>query len=313
MMFRGKKGIALLITLLFIVAITVSVGVGLKQVKEASIEVQNENFMLQTSVVLDDVQSILQKSVELDKLSKVSESPEAIGYLYGFLAGSSFIPFEASDVKVSLEITSARSKLNINSLMDINATVGSLPNAKLEAFKVYLNNYRVNIAYADILADLMGGVKADMAYNSDIFYEKPYLFRDYVTSYKHLLELNDFYMKTYHENSLKNVEFEKLFCFNKDRASAIHANYATPEVWELLLGVDKLRAEELSLYGGTYTKKEDLNLTPEELEALDRFKVTFFEKYLDVKIEITQGDNIAKIQFEYDIKKKKGSNFSYEI
>ena len=59
-----KKGIALLITVLFVMAITVAVGVGLKQVKVASKQVQNENFMLQASTVLDDILNILHSSKE---------------------------------------------------------------------------------------------------------------------------------------------------------------------------------------------------------------------------------------------------------
>ena len=308
-MSSSKKGIALLITLLFIVAITLSVGIGLKQVKEASNHVQNENFMLQTSVILDDVLKLLQNSKELKEVAKNGSSE----ILYLFLSQSSFIPFQAAGVKISLEIFSARSKLNINCFRDINATNLNQPNEKLDAFKVYLNNYSVNIAYGDILMDLMGGIKEDMSYNSDIFYEKPYLFRDYVISYKHLLELNDFYMKSYHDNSLQNIEFEKLFSFAKNRENKIDLNYTSAHVWELMLGVDKLRAEELQLGSGFYTALEDLNLNDEEKLSLEKFNVSYFEPYLDVTIEILENESVAKIHFEYDIKNAKGSNFSYEI
>ena len=304
-----KKGIALLITLLFIIAITLSIGIGLKQVKIASTEVQNENFMLQTSVILDDVLTLLQTSKELDEVVKDNTGE----ILYMFLAQSSFIPLEAADVKIFLEITSARSKLNINSLVDINGTESEGTIQRVEAFKSYLNIYGVNMEYADILLDLRGKVKEDMSYNSDIFYEKPYLFRDYVTSFTHLSEVDDFYMKTYHENNLKNIDFEKLFSINSDINTTIDVNYATPEVWELILGVDRLRAEELSLGGGTYTKLNDLELNFDEQSMMDRFKISYFEPHLDVQIEIIQNNNMAKIHFEYDIKNKKGSNFSYEI
>lgn len=305
----SKKGIALLITLLFIIAITLSIGIGLKQVKIASTEVQNENFMLQTNVILDDVLTLLQTSKELDEVLKDTTGE----VLYIFLAQSSFIPLEAADIKVSLEITSARSKLNINTLTDINGTMTETTIPRVEAFKNYLSTYGINLAYADILLDLRGKVKEDMSYNSDIFYEKPYLFRDYITSFTHLSEVDDFYMKTYHENNLKNINFEKLFSFNSDISTAIDVNYATPEVWELILGVGRLRAEELSLGSGTYTKLADVELSLDEQAMMNRFTVSYFEPHLDVQIEIMQNNNMAKIHFQYDIKNKKGSNFSYEI
>jgi len=307
-MFKHKRGIALLVTLLFIVAITLSVGVGLKQVKEAAVEIQNENFMLQTSVILDDVLKLLQNSQELALVSK-NESSEA---LYVFLAQSSFIPFEAAGVKIALEIFSARSKLNINTFGDINVTQGR-ENKKLNALKLYLNTYGVNIVYADILMDLMGGIKEDMSYNSEIFYEKPYLFRDYVISSTHLEELNDFYMKSYHENSLKNIDFSNLFSFNRDKKSKIDVNYASVATWELMLGVNQLRAEEHFLGAGMYSKLEDLNLNDDEKLAIKGFRISYFEPHLDINIEVIDNENVAKIHFEYDIKTKKGSNFSYEI
>ena len=304
-----KKGIALLITLLFVIAITLSIGIGLKQVKSASIQVQNESFMLQTSMILDDVLRLLQTSKELDGISGDSK----VEILNVFLSQSSFIPLEASDIKISLEIFSARGKLNINALVDSNTTNTTATTQRLDSLKDYLSNYNINSEYSNILLDLMGGIKEDMSYNSDIFNEKPYLFRDYVSSDAHLDEVKDFYMKTYHDNSLKNVNFKNLFYFNKDKTTKIDLNYATPEVWELILGVDKPRAEDLSSGGGAYATLEDIELSDDEKYMLSRFEVSYFEPHLDINIEIIQNSNMAKIHFEYDITQKKGSNFSYEI
>jgi len=290
-------------------AITLSVGIGLKQVKTASTEVQNESFMLQTSMILDDVMRLLQTSKELDLVSGDGQTE----MLYMFLSQSSFIPLEASDVKISLEIFSARGKLNLNSVVDSNASNADITAQRVDAIKQYVSNYNVNLAYVDILLDLMGGIKVDMSYNSDIFNQKPYLFRDYLTSDAHLQEANDFYKKTYHDNSLKNIDTSKLFYFNSDKTTKIDLNYATAEVWELILGTDRLRAEELSLNGGAYTALEDIDLNDDEKLMLERFNVSYFEPYLDVTIEIIQNENVAKIHFEYDIKQKKGTNFSYEI
>ncbi|MBU0631594.1 hypothetical protein KKA17_03025 [bacterium] len=43
-----KKGIALLITLLFIIAITASITLGLKQINDASKQLEGQNFIFQT-------------------------------------------------------------------------------------------------------------------------------------------------------------------------------------------------------------------------------------------------------------------------
>ncbi len=304
-----KRGIALLITLLFIVAITLSVGIGLKQVKNASEYINTEKFILQTSVILDDVQQLLKNSAELKEVADDTSGES----LFIFLSESGFIPFEAGDIKVSLEIKSARARLNINSIIDTNTSNEQGTSDRINALSTYLNNYNINVAYGDMILDIMGGIKEDMSYNSDIFYQKPYLFRDYIVSAKHLDEINDFYMKTYHENSLKNIELSDIFSFNKDRNTSMDLNYISAQTWELLLSTDNLRAEELSAGGGSYTNDESLNLSVEEMLALKRFKYSYYEPYLDVNIEVIQNNSIAKIHFEYDIKNKKGSNFSYEI
>lgn len=295
----NKKGIALLITLLFIMLITISVGIGLKQVNEASNHVKAEKFLFQTSVILDDVFRLLQTSKELDNINSKEEFAD-------FLSEASFIPFEHSGIKVSLELSSARSRFNLNSLKNNSV--------RIEQLKQYVTNYMVNISFVDILLDSMGGIKEDMYYTSDIFYEKPYLFRDYIASDKHFGELSDFYVKNYHDDNLKNIDFEKLFYFSSDKNSSIDLTYATAEVWEMMLGCDKLRATELS--AGYYDTFESLalDLSIEELDIVkNKFGATLFEPYVDVIVNIIENNQSAKIKFEYDIKNKKGSNFVYDI
>jgi hypothetical protein len=305
-MYIRKKGIALLITLFFIMAITVSIGIGLKYVNNASNEVESEDFLFQTGVIVDDILTLLKNSKELETVVKESSAEG----LFIFLSQATFIPLENSGLKIGLEINNARAKFNPNRLIDNSKSIDV---KKVNALREYMNRYMVNDAYIDILLDNMRGIKEDLSYTTDIFYDKPYLFRDYITSYKHLDEINDFYIKTYHEDSLKKVDFDNLFYLSSVRDTAIDLNYATTQVWELILSVDKQRAEQLTQGGGSYVDIKSLVLSEEEQRALSRFKVSYFEPYLDVIVKITQNDKSANIRFEYDMKNKKGSNFSYEI
>ena len=307
-----KRGIALLITTLFMMAIIFSLGISLKQVNEATTEVENENFMLQTSVILDDVLSILRTSEELDFITK-DNSGDAF---FIFLSEASFIPFESSGVKILIELKSARAKFNINSLNSAK---------RIDSLKLYLNNYMVNTTYVDMLLDNMKGFKEDMSYNSEIFYEKPYLFRDYIVSSEHLAEINDFYNKTYHDNSLNKkakkssnydeyiLDLDDLFYFRSNKNTKVDLNYATVSTWEMILGCSRQRAIELNTGGGSYNSLDTLMLDDEEKIELAKFKTSFFEPYLDVAVEVLQNNNSAIIRFEYDMKSKKGSNFVYEI
>lgn len=305
---RGfKRGIALLITLLFIIAITVAVGIGLKYVNEASHEISNENFMLQTAVILDDVLNLLKTNKELDQIVQ----DQSADSLYLFLSEAGFIPLESSGVKVMIEITSARSKFNINALKDNNASTLNIQ--RVNAMKEYMARYMVNEDYVTILLDLMGGVKEDLSYNSGIFNEKSNLFRDYIVSKEHLENVNTFYKKEFRDNNVDKLEIENLFYFSGDKNSSLDVNQATAEAWELLLGCDTIRGEELAANAGTYTTGEDLYLSSDETIAFGRFQTSYFEPYLDVKVEVLENNNSANIRFEYDMKNKKGSNFVYEI
>jgi len=293
----SRRGIALLITVFFIMLITLSVGAGLKYINGASKSVQSEQFMFQSAMILDDVLKLLETSKELAAV----DSPDELAI---FLAESSFIPFQSNGVSVVIEISSARDRVNPNTL---------ITKSRLDAFKNYLMLKMVNMEYADMLSDVIGGIKEDMSYNTDVFNQKPYLFRDYIASSKHLDELNDSYLKRYHENSLQNIDTDKLFHVSKDKNSSVDLNFATASAWELMLGCDENRAETLSSGGGTYATLDDLSLSETEKISLDEFKTSFFEPYIYVKIEITQKDSTANIAFEYDIQSKRGSNFVFEV
>jgi hypothetical protein len=292
---RSKKAIALLITVFFIMAITISLGVVLKSVKKSSTSLQEEHFMVQSSIVLDDILKILQDSKELSEIKDAQD-------LSLFLDTSSKIFFDIDGIKVEISLSSARAKLNPNTLTT---------KARRDSFKNFLSSKMINTEYGDMLFDIMGGIKEDMSYNTDIFNDKPYLFRDYVASFKHLDELNESYLKAFYDNNLKNIKMQELFYISKDTNTSIDLNYATPLVWEVLLGCDELRATALS--GARYESVNELELNGEEKAMLKSFKTSFYEPYIDVKIKIMQKDMSANIRFEYNIVSKRGSGFVFEV
>jgi len=286
---------------MFVIVITVAIGYGLKQVNEASKIVKNENFMYQSHIIVEDVLNILQTSQEI-KIISDSNSSEG---LFLFLSQAAFIPFESSGLEIIMKISSARAKFNPLLLKENQI--------RQDAMKQYLNNYMINNQYVDILVDNISGIKEDNSYNSSIFDENPYLFRDYIVSAKHLEKINDFYAKEFNDNALSKVDFNNLFYYSDDNSTKIDVNYATTEVWEMLLTTTKERAEFLSDGAGSYTDEISLGLNSDELERLALFDVSYFEPILLIELEISQNGAFSNISFEYDIKEKKGSNFVYEL
>lgn len=305
-----RNAIALMITLLFVISISVAIGIGLKQVKDASNSVNDESFMIESSVIVDDVLKLLTTNKELDMIVKASAIEDRRDALAIFLAQSAFIPFESSGIKVIIQIESARKKFNPNMLVDENATLHS---QRVAIVSNYITSKGVESEYVDLLLDAMSGVRDDGSYRSELFVKEPTLFRDYIADEKHLQKINDSFMQIFHTNTLKAIKFEELFYLSKERNISIDLNQATQEVWSMMLGVESERAELLVENEGSYASLEDIQLTPEEKVSLAHFSTSFYEPFLDVKVEILKGDKNVKIGFEYDLTKKKGSHFIYEL
>jgi hypothetical protein len=300
-----KRGIALLITVMFVMVISVAIGLGLKQINEASTSVKEELFSYQISLLLEDVLAMLQKS---NDLKMIGESNNSITDLSLFLEQTQMIPFSTEGIDVMIKVQSARAKFNISDLND---------SRKANYLTQYLNKYMINSDYVTILFDVISGIKDDDNYNSAIFEENPFLFRDYLVSYEHLQQINRFYAQAFNDNSLEKVPFKKLFYFGskskKNQPYKIDLNYATPEVWEMMLGCTQERAKILANHDDLYEKLVNLDLDTEEITRLKAYNYSFFEPYLHVEVTFLQEDSEAKMSFEYDIRKRKGYNFVYEI
>ncbi|WP_428738043.1 hypothetical protein [Sulfurimonas sp.] len=295
----SRTGIALLITVMFVIVITVAIGYALKQINKASQYVEQETMLYQNFVFVDDVLNLLNGATELQDLIK-DEAPED---LYTFLSSSGFITFEHQGVRLVLHITSARREFCIN----------QMTKDQEEYLYDYLGRYNVRGEYIDILKDSISGIKEDNSYFTRLFEEQPELFRDYIASKKHLKKLNDFYKKEYRDDTLDVIDFDNLFSYAHDDNVSIDLNYATPQVWELLTGMDVSQAEVFGSGENIYKSVDDLQLNEEQIKRLNKFSYSFFEPYLQVKMDIIKDNFISHISFEYSIKDKKGYNFVYEI
>jgi len=288
-----RKGIALLITLFFVIAITVSIGIGLKYVNTTKKSVTDEQFMFQSSVIIEDLLTILKNSQQLKDINNADDFSI-------FLAESSSIPLNYNDIEVVLEINSARGKINPNVFKDKD---------RLGILKKHLISKMIVTEYADILFDNLNGIKQDSSYYTDIFNNYPTLQRNYIASNEHLDKLTQIYKNKYHDNNIKNLNIDKLFYVNDNNTTSIDLNFATTDVWELILGCTTIRAEELSYGAGSYKNIEELNLHNMEKQTLEKFEYSFYEPILSIKIKISQNTKTAYINFEYNLQTKQASNF----
>jgi len=268
-----KNAIALLITIFFVSVITLSIGLGLKYIKDAKHTISYEQFILKATSISNDILH----SIETSK--KVQEINDAES-LNLFLSQTALIPLTYKNISITIKIQTARGKINPNIFKD---------KKRANMLRQYLIKKMILPQYVDILQDSINGIKEDGAYLTDIFNNNPTLFRDYIASYQHLEKLNTIYKNTYHDNNIKNLHIKELFYPTKEQDTPIDLNYATAEVFELILGCNSLRAEELS--GGYYETLQDLNLNANEKQNLEKFSYSFYEPYIDIHINISQNNN----------------------
>ncbi|QOP41721.1 hypothetical protein [Sulfurimonas marina] len=307
---QKKRGIALLITVMFVIIITVAVGYTLKQINNSSKYVEKEKSLYQDHIFVDDVISLLNGSEQLKSIVDNKSAEE----LYVFLAGiESGIPLNNNGTHLIVYITSGRSTFAINFMDRIQE----------EFLYEYLTRYNVRGEYIELLKDVMKEPKEGIYYNTTIFEEDPTLFRGSIASMKHLKKINRFYKREYQDDSIDAINFTNLFNFSTDRNTTternvtIDLNYATSEVWELITGATPERAKFLSSQEVVYSSKEELykglSLGEEEKNRINKFPTDTFVPYLFIKMDIIRENITSHISFEYDMKNKKGYNFVYEI
>lgn len=294
-----RHGVALLITLFFIIAITAAVGVSLMNLKKSGEELHEARFLLQSGAVVEDVLKLMS---EADKLGTVSDADT----LSIFLMTAGFIPLELKELLVKIEITSAMGRVNINTL----AGSKELQEALIE----YMARFNVQDAsyMSDLLIDCMGGNKD--IYKTNIFDEFPELYRERIVSERHLQKVLDFYVRERHDNAVVKLPWNELVRFDDRNATAVDANYITPALWQLYLpGLQEERAIELAQGEGTYTKLGDIDLSDEERTALAKFNLSFFQPTVHMDIEVLENNSSAHIAFDYDLSSKKGKHFEFGI
>lgn len=295
-----RHGVALLITLFFIIAITAAVGVSLMNLQKSSQQLQQARFLLQSGAVVEDVLALMS---EADKLGAVTDADS----LSLFLLSAGFIPLELNELLVKIEITSAMGRININTL----AGSQEFQKALLE----YMVRFNVQdaIYMSELLMDCMGGYKE--VYKTNIFDETPELFRDRIVSKRHLEKILDFYIRERHDNAVVKMPWDELVRFDDANVTAVDANYITPALWQMYLpGLEEERAIELSANGeGMYKSLEDIDLSTEERSSLTRFNLGFFQPVVRMDIEVLENNSSAHIAFDYDLSSKKGKHFEFGI
>ncbi len=300
-----RSGIALMMTLFFIIAVTVILGISLSQIKSAQSQLEEERFLVQSALTLEDVTTILQNSGSFGDVNDTASLDLFLG-----MAGA--VPLETGRFHGIFTLKSARGRINVNTLADNNST------ALRDAMTRYLSDTRFQLqdpAYlVELLSDCMGGEQE--VYRTDIFQEMPWLYRERITDATHLGHILDYYARERRDGAVYQVPWKELLRFGSRDDRSLNANYLTPEVWLLLepsLAGDPVEG----LTDGTvlYESAADIPLPAETVQRLEtEFGLVYYAPEIDVTLTLRSPEDYhATITFEYDMKTKKARNFDYAI
>ena len=296
---KKRNAIALLITLFFVISITAAVSISLSQYQKGGEALNKSRFLVQSSTIMEDVLGMLQTMQEVKEIKDAQS-------LWVFLQGNTVLPIDAEGVQVLIDITSAHGKLNINEL----SSSETLQNLLSE----YLLRYNVqDIAYLNaLLLDCMRSQQP--IYATQIIDTMPWMYHDRIANAEHLKQILAFYTQTRHDNSVQNVPWEKLFRFAENGSSEIDMNYATADLWQLM--IPELKEEKAVLLTQNtepYENEESIDLDLETQQTLAEFGVGYYTPVLNVDISIAKGDLEARIILEYAIDTKEVKVLTYAI
>ncbi len=294
-----RPGIALLITLFFVISVTAAVGVSIIQLRQSAQQVREGKCLIQSAMVLDDLLRLLKNSPVLDGI----DNAEKLRY---FLQNTAIIPIALERLNVKINIGSAMGRLNINTL------------ASSKAFQENLTEYMMQYGigdseyFKDLLIDAMSGKKSE--YRTDLFDAMPWLYREKIVSMAHFEQLLDYYVLTRHDNTIRNVPWQLLLRFGAYEDNKLDANYVTPQVWRLLLpDIPEEVAADLASGVVLYDRHTDLGLSAEDIERLKVFNLDYFVPRLAIDLDVSRNDQNVQIAFEYDMLNKKGGYFDYGL
>jgi hypothetical protein len=289
-------------TLFFIIAVTVIVGVSLSQFRGAQTQLRQEHFLIQSAITLEDVLGIIQKSDFGDINDTASMDL--------FLSTAAFIPLETEDLHGMIAIKSSRGKVNINALADSRPLQDALITYLTDPlYQVQDPGYLV-----DLLIDCSRGDKE--VYLTEIFNDMPWLHRDGIVSEAHLRQILDYYARNRHDGGIYEIPWGELVRFGDRSDDALNVNYMTPQVWKMLQPM--LMPEQIEVLTSgiiPYESADDIELPAETVQELvNDFNILYFTPQVDVTLMLeTEDEEKTSIIFEYDMSTKQARKFKYVI
>jgi len=301
-MTSSRPAIALIITLFFIMAMTLLVGISSGLSDRALKRVEKERFLIQANRISHDVVTIL------NQITKDLNSSDDLDMLIDLPV---LLDDEVSGMHVEITFESASSRLNINSLVDENGTIQKEYYNLLE--NVLINNQVLDPSlFLSLVADTIDSDIEERIVDSEIATLDPFYSNGEIIDMKHFNKIIQKYIEMRDDLAINQIPWSKLIStVGKD----IDINHVTPELFAEIF--PNFAPDEVLEYTlgrkDTYNKMEDLEVDDITKEYLLKLGVSFYEPLVKCNVLLKVNEQTGIISFYYDLSGKNASEFNIEI
>ena len=301
-MTSSRPAIALIITLFFIMAMTLLVGISSGLSDSALKRVEKERFLIQANRISHDVVTIL------NQITKDLNSSDDLDMLIDLPV---LLDDEVSGMHVEITFESASSRLNINSLVDENGTIQKEYYNLLE--NVLINNQVLDPSlFLSLVADTIDSDIEERIVDSEIATLDPFYSNGEIIDMKHFNKIIQKYIEMRDDLAINQIPWSKLIStVGKD----IDINHVTPELFAEIF--PNFAPDEVLEYTlgrkDTYNKMEDLEVDDITKEYLLKLGVSFYEPLVKCNVLLKVNEQTGIISFYYDLSGKNASEFNIEI
>jgi len=301
-MTSSRSAIALIITLFFIMAMTLLVGISSGLSDRALKRVEKERFLIQANRISHDVVTML------NQITKDLNGSDDLDMLIDLPV---LLDDEVSGMHVEITFESASSRLNINSLVDENGTIQKEYYNLLES--VLINNQVLDPSlFLSLVADTIDSDIEERVVDSEIATLDPFYSNGEIIDMKHFNKIIQKYIQMRDDLAINQIPWSKLIStvgknidinhVTPELFAEIFTNFAPDEVLEYTLG----RKE-------TYNKMEDLEVDDFTKEYLQKLGISFYEPLIKCNVLLKVNEQTGIISFYYDLSGKNASEFNIEI
>jgi hypothetical protein len=291
---KGKDGIALLITVIMLAALSAlilkSYTLSEKYLKD------NDDIRLtaQSNRLYLDSKKILKQT-----LRDINSTEE-----YAFIFGQSFsIP--SANFDITFMFRPIDNKININNILvnsKINKNIYDLLENLLISYNVVDSSF-----FLDLLLDTIDKDSKERTYESEIINQNIYFTNGKIYSKKHLSQIIDYYAQNRDDKNIYKIPWDKYINFNSIN---IDINFVSIDLLKLLLPSENINKTFKDKY---YKNYKDLGISKVSKDMLKKLNIVFTTSRVSSKIKYNNSDKKFQINYIYDVNNNKTIDVKYNF